>query len=199
MPALIVERQLEIVTQQLVRAKISHDIWWLYKGSETRPAIIETLNEFSEFFRFDEHAHFVSMVIHCAVVWDNVSGTVSQPTVSKQILDPRRFPADQTLTDDIAGRAKEAGGLVKLRHEAIAHRSVQFDYSAAFRRAGLVPNSVAGMLEAWLQLINRLRIRKSLSEVIFAEIPLQHLQQLIHSLGGPNLTPESPLDELFRR
>lgn len=195
--AIPVERRLEIVTQQIVRAKLFYDIWWLYKGSETRPHIIDTLNDFSEFFRFDEHAHFVSMVIHCAAIWDKRRGNVSLPGVANCILDPRGKTEDKALDDAISGYAKAAQGLVKLRHEAIAHRSAEFDYSEAFTRAAVTPDSIPTMLGEWLNVANQLRKRRNMVDVTFAEVPLQDAQRVIHALGGPDLRPANPLDELF--
>ncbi len=196
---LAINRQLEIVTQQIVRAKIFYDIWWLYKSSTTRPLIIETLNDFSEFFRFDEHAHFVSMVIHCAVVWDKSSDNVSLPSVSKRILDVKRSPADKELSAEIINHAKAADRLVKLRHEAIAHRSATYDYEEAFKRAGIIPDTLPVLLNGWLSVINQLRIRRTMDDVSFAEFPLQDAKRLIHALGGPNLRPANPLDELVQK
>ena len=192
-----INRQLEIVTQQIVRAKIFFDIWWLCRSDITRPLIIETLNDFSEFFRFDEHAHFVSMVIHCAVVWDKGSGKVSLPAVSKLVLDLKRSCSDKKLSDDISNLAKNAARLVKLRHEAIAHRSATYDYDEAFRRAGIIPATLPGLFEGWLNVTNQLRERRGMDHAIFAELPLQHAQRVIHALGGPDLLPANPLDSLF--
>ena len=129
---LSVERQLEIVTQQIIRAKIFYDIWWLYVGSESRPQIIETLDNFSEFFRFDEHAHFVSMIVHCAVVWDKRRDAVSLPSVAKSILDPRRNGDQKALLDKIESYRPVAEGLRTIRDKAIAHRSIELDYADAF-------------------------------------------------------------------
>ena len=192
-----VERRLEIVTEQIIRAKLFYDIWWFYKGNETRPHIIDTLNNFSEFFRYDEHAHFVSMIVHCAVVWDSRSNNISLCTVAKCILDPRRNCADRESVSAIEELRKNASGLVKIRHEAIAHRSGEFDYDEAFRRARVVPASIPVMIEAWLEVANNFRTAKGLPKSEFAELPLVHARRIITKLGGPDLNPSSPLDGLF--
>ena len=80
------DRRLEIVTQQIIRAKVYFDIWWFYKSPETRPQIIKKMNDFSEFYRFDEHAHFVAMIIHCGVIWDRSTRIVSLKKVAVDIL-----------------------------------------------------------------------------------------------------------------
>ena len=194
-----IKRQLDITTQQIVRAKIFYDIWWFYRGPDTRPHILETLNDLSEFFLFDDHAHYVSMIIHCAVVWDKARGNIGLPRVSKLILDPNRKPKDRELSDAIACHAKKAEGLVKLRHEAIAHRSAEFDYPEAHKRAGLPRDQIPAMLNEWLNVINHLRERQGMAAESFNEMPLHDARQLIHALGGPNMKPASPLDCLFEK
>lgn len=167
----------------------------MYKGPETRPKIVDTLNDFSEFFRFDEHAHFVSMIVHCGVIWDK--GNISLPTVASCALDPRRHSADAELKSAIDVLKWNADGLLKIRHEAIAHRSKQFDYDEAFRRAQLTPDQIRDLLEDSLHLVNKLRLREGLGNQVFAELPVQNLMRLIHCLGGPDLRPKNWLDDVL--
>lgn len=197
--ALQAERQLEIVTQQIVRAKIFYDIWWFYHGSDTRPLIIDTLNEFSEFFRFDAHAHFVSMIVHCAVIWDPGLGKISLPSVARLTLDPKRNECDKELSRKIDIQRKAAKGLVQIRHEAIAHRSAISDYDEAIKRQGVVINTIPAMLVEWLETANELRAIRNpkMEEVDFHDLPLNHLQRLTHKLGGPNLHPRTSLDQIL--
>ena len=196
---LSVERQLEIVTQQIIRAKIFYDIWWLYVGSESRPQIIETLDNFSEFFRFDEHAHFVSMIVHCAVVWDKRRDAVSLPSVAKSILDPRRNGDQKVLLDKIESYRPVAERLRTIRDKAIAHRSIELDYADAFKKAGVIPDCISTALHNWLDAVNALRTEKGMNTAVFAELPLEHARELIYALGGPNLKPENSLDYLFKK
>ena len=199
MPVLDIERQIEVVTQQIVRAKIFYDIWCLYSDKENHAAIFEKLSIYGDFLRYDAHAHFVSMVIHCAVVWDKAKSNVSLPAVSKLILDPNGKPNDKALSETIAQCAQKAGGLVTLRHEAIAHRSQRFDYSDAFARAQIVPNEIPLMLTEWLAITNQLRGQKGMVAKQFEQSPLEKARQLILSLGGPNLRPIGPMDDVFKQ
>ena len=182
-----IDRQLEILTQQVVRSRIFYDIWWLYKGSNTRPKIIDAMNDFSEFYRFDEHAHFVSLIIHCVVLWDKGAGNVSILSLARKVLDPKRNGADKELYEKVTQLEKSAKGIITLRHEAIAHRSAVFDYDEAFRRARISPNSIRDMTSQALAYVNELRVRRSMPEAFFTELPLVHAKALIRAVGGPDL------------
>ena len=195
--AINLNRQLEIVTQQIIRARIYFDLWWFYKSANTRPKIIDTMDEFSDFFRFDEHAQFVSMIIHCGAVWDRTKGSVGLMSLASRILDQKRCPSDKALFDEITNYQSEAAGLVTIRKEAIAHRSAKFDYSKAFERAQLIPSAVPAAMDSWLAVANILRTRIGLPKEYFSTQPLNHVRAMIHKLGGPNLLPPSPLDDFF--
>jgi AbiU2 len=197
-PLLELDRQLEIVTQQVIRARIYFDLWWFYKGAETRPKIIDTLNDFSDFFRFDEHAQFVAMIIHCGAIWDNTKSALGLVRLAGKILDPKKSESDQVILDKIANYQNDAAGLVMIRNEAIAHRSATFDYAEAFTRAKVVPSNLPHAMTTRLMAINELRTRRNLYESVFATVPLEHLRRLLNSLGGPDLNAHSDVTDLFR-
>jgi hypothetical protein len=44
-------------------AEINYQIWWIYKGRDTRPKYVETMNEYLEFFQASIHAHFVACLV----------------------------------------------------------------------------------------------------------------------------------------
>lgn len=196
-PPIELDRQLEIVTQQVIRASIYFDLWWFYQSADTRPRIVNTLNDFGDFFRFDEHAQFVSMIIHCGAIWDNTNGAVGLVTLSRKILNPKKSISDKAISEKMLKYQSEAAALITIRNEAIAHRSATFDYSDAFKRAQLVPGTLPKAMASWLIVINELRAKRNLHEEAFSTGPLDDARRLVHSLGGPNMTPRSDFADIF--
>ena len=135
------------------------------------------------------------MIVHCGVIWDK--GNINFSSVASRVLDCRRHEADKTLKQEIDSFNSKAKGILTIRNEAIAHRSARFDYDEAFRRAQLTPDQIRDMLEGSLRLANQLRSRKRMEEGSFNELPTEHLQELIHHLGGPDMRPKSWLDEVL--
>ena len=75
--ALPLDERLDVAAQLAKRVRIFYDIWWFYDGADTRSRMLDTMNAYSEFFRFDTHAHFVSMVIHLAGLFESGNDTVN--------------------------------------------------------------------------------------------------------------------------
>jgi len=49
---LSIDERIERAAQLVLRTRCFYDIWIYYEGKETRPTIIDTMQRFSEFFRF---------------------------------------------------------------------------------------------------------------------------------------------------
>ncbi|MBK6708443.1 MAG: hypothetical protein IPG54_13530 [Sphingomonadales bacterium] len=192
-----VDDRLHILTQQIVRARISYDLWWFTFGQPTRSQILDTLNDHPDFFRFSEHSHFVSMIIHCAVVWDKDSRSISLPSVAKDVLDTARYQNHCVLQKRIDISNCQAKDILSIRHNAIAHRSAIEDYAQVFQDAGVKPDELKVAMARWLSLTNELRAIRGLRQEDFREGAVQDFRGIIHRLGGPDLRPKSWLDEIL--
>lgn len=192
-------KRLRILSEHLIRARIHYDLWWFLEGEDTFPRIRDTLNDFSEFFLFDINAHFTSLIIRSAVIWDETKGVVSLPKIAKDILDPARFPQHNDILDEIEQLKAAAAGIVTIRHESIAHISDKKDRSEVFRKAMVIPDNLPVMMDSWLDVVNKLRSmqRPVMNACDFRELPLRHLEGLIRRLGGPDLSPRNLMDEVF--
>jgi AbiU2 len=79
------DERLETAAQLVLRARAFYDLWRFFEGAETRPAIINTMRLYSEFFRFDPHAHFVSFVVHVAALFDKRSDSINLPALANEL------------------------------------------------------------------------------------------------------------------
>lgn len=70
-------QRLERVGQHIVRARLFLDLWFYFEGQASRRDIIDTMREYSEFFRFAPHAYFTTYIIYMAGVFDKKKGTIS--------------------------------------------------------------------------------------------------------------------------
>ncbi|HVS26275.1 MAG TPA: hypothetical protein VHE58_03110 [Burkholderiales bacterium] len=61
---------LDLAGQLAVRARVFLDIWWVYEGKPTRGKYLATMSRFSEFYRFEPHAHFVAMVMYLSQLFE---------------------------------------------------------------------------------------------------------------------------------
>src|SRR5438045_7754184 len=77
MQPLPLDVRLDRVAQHILRARLFFDLWFYFEGQGTRRKIFETMDEYSEFFRFTPHAYLVSYVIYMAGVFDKRSDTIT--------------------------------------------------------------------------------------------------------------------------
>lgn len=179
-----IEERLNLAAQLVKRARIFYDIWWYYEGEDTRPNILKTMNGYSEFFRFDTHAHFVSLVIHLGSLFENRTGTVNfhalideaeSNGIGRDALDKAR-----TLIADVFTVASK---VAILRSNLFAHRSATLSYAAAFEKAEIKPNQLRDLTVVGLKIANTLLVARGLDEHFFHELSRPHLERLINDLA----------------
>ncbi|MGE8141538.1 hypothetical protein ACQKOE_06155 [Novosphingobium sp. NPDC080210] len=186
------EEQIRILGEHVIRARMHYDVWWFLEGEETRPLILETLNNYPEFFLLDSSAHFSSMVIRCALIWDSSSSGISLWDLAndRRVMDKSRFPEDRKFIDQLTTIRKRAQGLLTLRNQSVAHVNIFEKRRDIFQRAKVIPHTIPVLLEEWRAVINSLgqKINPDLPEFVFREYALNQFKHLIHNIGGPDLT-----------
>lgn len=180
-----VDERLETAGQLVLRARIFYDIWRYYEGAETRPKILDTMNEYSEFFRFDPHAHFVSFIVHIAALFESRDDTINIPSLAQEFeasgaVSAATVSAINRLLDNVK---TQRTGVVVLRHNLFAHRSSSITYADAFKKASLTPNQLLELTEVALQIVNGLLRERGLKEHFFNQLPLAHAQAMLKSLA----------------
>ena len=161
----------------MLRARLFYEIFWFYRGKPTRDQYIETMNDFSEFFRFDEHAHFVSFVVYVRRLFDNDARAISLLSLAKQ-------------SKPNAGVRKllaEAVPIVKkvrtIRNKAVAHGDSEMTYNAWIEQADITFNEMRELTEITLKVVNLLSVDNGQDEVHFAELPAQDLEDMLKVLS----------------
>ncbi len=99
--SLPINERLERAAQLVLRSRIFYDIWIYFEG-DTRADILDTMQEFSEFFRFDPHAHFVAFIVHTAALFEKRKDTINLPLLAKEVMptskmggaSPSQYPAE---------------------------------------------------------------------------------------------------------
>ncbi len=174
-------KPIETLTQQLIRAKIHYDIWWFYVGVETRPLVVSTFEDYSEFQRFDEHAHFVSLIVHIGTIWDKRSDTINLPKLWKKAFVSSGNEALQNEFDACLALAQKVR---EIRHNAIAHRSAKLDYKSAFELAAISPNEILNLIIGSMKLINMIRCSHDMGEQEFNPLPIRDFTDLVEAIGN---------------
>lgn len=185
--ALPLDERLDVAAQLVKRARIFYDIWWFYDGADTRPRMLDTMNVYSEFFRFDTHAHFVSMVIHLAGLFESRNDTINFGALIKEAeADSVSNEAVDRARALMTGIASVPSKVAILRSNLFAHRSASLSYEEGFRKADLKPDQLRDLTVVGLRIANTLLIARGLEEQFFHTPSRKDLERLINDLAKTN-------------
>jgi hypothetical protein len=181
-----VDERLITAGQLVVRARIFYEIWRYYEGAETRPKIIDTMNEYSEFFRFDSHAHFFSFIVYIAALFEAREDTINIPNLVRELkdLDAVSEVTISKITELLGQIKAHIKGVFKLRHNLFGHRSASLSYADAFEKASITPNQLLELTKIALQIVNFLLKERKLEEQSFNELVLEDAEAMFKALGA---------------
>jgi hypothetical protein len=183
-----IDGRVERAAQLVLRSRIFFDIWFYFESSDTRPAILDTMQEYSEFFRFAPHAHFVAFVISIAAIFDKRRDTINLRQLAREMTQSRLL-STQAQTD-VDALLKQAEPLVSkvtiLRHNAFAHRSVTISYDDTFKKAAVTPFQLRDVTEIALRIVNRLGQARGHCAHVFNEMPREDAEAMLKALRAPS-------------
>jgi len=176
--------RLQLAGQLVTRARIFYDIWWFYEGADTRPKIIDTMDMYSEFFRFDSHANFVALIVYLGGLFEKRADTVNLPALVSEARASGTAPADVVAQAKALLAQVEAlqPKVATLRSNLFAHRSASLSYADAFRKAAIKPNQLRELTEIGLRVVNLLLVSRGLPEQVFHAGSRQHAEALLNAL-----------------
>ncbi|MBL8707692.1 MAG: hypothetical protein JNL25_00745 [Rhodospirillaceae bacterium] len=176
--------RLNTAAQLAVRARAFYEIWWTYEGADTRPLYLQSMNQYSEFFRFDSHATFVAMIVHTAMLYDKDDRTVGLRALLNEIGehsdDATRIEDAKALLVPLVSVAKK---VMHLRNNLFAHRNARFSYKEVFDQAAIAPDQVRDLIDAALQIANKLLVAIDSPEQFPNPYVSRHIQGLLESLN----------------
>jgi AbiU2 len=186
LPALPIDDRIERAAQLVLRARIFFDIWFYFESRDTRPAILDTMQEYSEFFRFAPYAHLIAFVVSIAAVFDKRRGTISLPHLVNEMKRGGLLSTEaQIEVDKLFTQAEPLSSKVAiLRHNAFAHRSAAISYDDIFKMAAVTPFEMRELTDVALKLANQLARTRRLAEHSFNELPREDAEAMLRTLTG---------------
>lgn len=142
------------------------------------------MNRYSEFFRFDAHAHLTSAISGTYRLYDRRDDVRSLRTL---VEAARSAPGVSTAEIEAAVATLEAaepiaGGLAKLRNKAFGHTDLERTYDQVFEVAQTTPFQLRSLLEDALAIVNRFETVLGEVPTEFHELPLEDLHRLLSDL-----------------
>ena len=143
------------------------------------------MNLYSEFFRFDSHAHFVAFINHIAALLEKRDDTINLPRLAKELKKSGLISTQDTAdVHALLGQAAPfACKAAILRNNLFAHRSAALSYPEAFNKAAATPNEWRDLAETALKVVNRLLTARGLQEHDFDTDPLTDVEAMMKALS----------------
>jgi hypothetical protein len=170
--------------QLVLRARIFFDIWFYFEAKETRAGILNTMQEYSEFFRFMPHAHQVAFIVTIAALFDKRADTISLPHLVREMTQNKKLSQHiQAELNELLDKAKPLESKVTvLRHKAFAHRSARTAYDDVFKEAKVTARQMRDLTEIALQIANKLAEATGVSRGFFNELPREDAVRIMQAL-----------------
>jgi hypothetical protein len=177
--------RLDRIGQHIVRARLFLDLWFYFEEQDSRGKIIETMQEYSEFFRFTPHAYLITYVIYMAGVFDKRKDTISLAPLIREVKAAGHLNARDAATVDalMLGAKPIADKVAILRHKAIAHRSAHISYNEVFKMAAVKPKQLRDLTDMTLKIANYLLLARGVQDQYFTEFPRGAAQAMMKALA----------------
>ena len=183
---LLLNDRLDRVAQHVIRAGLFLDLWLYFEEQEFRCKILNTMEDYNEFFRFTPHAYLVSYVIYMAGVFDRRDDTISFiPLVSEMKAAGRIKGQEAADVEALLAQAKPVADKVTLlRHKAFAHRDAHISYNDVFKMGDVTPVQFRDLTKIALKIANRLLLACGLQHQYFTELPRQSAEEMMKALAA---------------
>jgi hypothetical protein len=183
-----IDERLERAGQLVVRSRIFFDIWSCFEGADT---IIDAMPRYSEFFRFDPHAHFVAFIVSIVAMFDKRKNTISLFRLANETKAARLIPIPVSAEVDtlLTEAAPLATKTAILRHHLFAHRSASTTYADAFKKAAVTEGELRYLTDIALRIANGLMLARGLRDQCFNPLPREHAEAMLKALAQNNPSP----------
>ncbi|NQU72054.1 MAG: hypothetical protein HQ514_15990 [Rhodospirillales bacterium] len=181
----LIDGRLKTAAQLTLRARIFYDIWRFFDGAETRPGIIDTMRDYSEFFRFAPNAHFVSFVVQIAALMEKRNDTINLRGLAKELKGGGLISVkDASEVDALFERAAPLASKTKiLRDKLFAHRNASLSYADVLENASVTPNELRDLTELALKIVNHLLMARDQDFYAFNPLPVAHAEAMLNALA----------------
>lgn len=182
--ALPLKVRLDRVAQHVIRARLFLDLWSYFEEDRSRREIFETMDEYSEFFRFTPHAYLVTYVVYIAGVFETRRDTISFAALISQMKAAGQLEGQEEAVSNLLSVAKPiAKKVAVLRNNAIAHRTVSMSYDDVFKQAEVTPGELRDLTDVALEIANRLLRACGLQDQYFTDLPREDAVSMMTALA----------------
>lgn len=160
------EKILQDLLESIIAAKAHYQTWWAL-ANEARPKFVPVMNQFVDFFIATQDAHFNSMVMNLACLFDKRSDSSTLINYLKSDKDSYTPVEFKNLKDEIDNLTKLAIPIQTIRHKTVAHKDAKLNEKEVFQNADITSNQIRDLIFSCANLVDDLRRRKGWPNGVF--------------------------------
>ena len=188
----LIER-IQLQAKLLIRAAVFYDIWRAHSNPATRSAHLDTMNNYSEYFIFNESVYLSSTINAIYALTETRPKTLN--IKASMALAAGLHPMHSAAIQDIQATYKNGSStlakIALLRNNLFAHRSDKLSYQDALAKAQITPNDIRDTLLACLSALNALLRLLGAETVDLRERPRDDFIAMLDDLTLHNGQPVS--------
>lgn len=159
------DTQIKELQDAVTTAGLNYEVWWIFRGTETRPKYVDVMNRYRLYFHAAIGAHFVAMLMALYRLYETRTDTHNIPNFLDRLgVDGALKPEDLAQLRKRYATAKPLWVKVSiLRNKVYGHRALDLDIEEAFNEAGVTPFDFRDLVAQTKELLNELtqRLRDS--------------------------------------
>jgi hypothetical protein len=180
------DSQIKELQDAAITASLNYDVWWILRGTETRPKYIDVMNRHRLYFHAAIGAHFAALLLALYRLYETRSDTHNIP----KFLE--RLKVDGALKDEDLQSLQAQYAAAKplwvkvsiLRNSVYGHRALDLDIEEAFEKAGITPNDFRDLVVYTKELLNDLTLKLRDSTHAFNLSATRDTLNLLDALNG---------------
>ena len=141
-------------------------VWWAI-ANQARPSLVSRMNRFPDFFLATERAHFNSIFVNLAHLFDKRRDVSSIEKYLKSAKNAYSAGELKSISNRLAKHTAARVGVLEIRNHVIAHKNAGLSERQVFAKAGLRPRMIGNLVVECVAVVNFFAERENWSNRIF--------------------------------
>ena len=175
---------LDSLSQSLIEAELSFDIWWEILNSETALDYIIELDRYSMFLRQTLDAHFQRLVVTLYRVFENNKKSINIPKLLQELYSNNGLSENTRIEiNKLREKINKVWRKITiLRSNIYGHRSNKLSLDDSFNRAFLKPKDIKSLFTSSQKLLKLLYLEIYNLDYVFNLEATTDTRMLFHDL-----------------
>tara|TARA_R110000796_G_scaffold206475_1_gene322806 strand:+ start:53 stop:610 length:558 start_codon:yes stop_codon:yes gene_type:complete len=179
------ERQVDILARLIERSRAYFDLYKFIEGSDYRPQIIDQMNDYFWFFRFQGHILRYVLIVELGALFEKTNKSVCFQSVLERAKSRIHHVKHAELTQVLEDAHVVSSKVSTLRNKAFAHRDSRLDFDDAFKEAGITLDEIESLIEASKALADKLCDEFEVQPPVFTTVEtIGDCKRLFRQLGS---------------